>query len=74
MTVAAVKHRSGIVLGQTPTPKKSNEIFAVRNLSRQIDLSGRTVTLDAMHNQQETARIRRDECGADDVMTTVKDN
>ena len=74
MTVAAVEHRSGIVLGQTSTPEKSNEIFVVRNLSRQLDLLGRTVTLDAMQNQQEMARILHDECGADDVMTAVKDN
>ena len=64
----------GIVLGQTQAPEKSNETSAVRNLSRQLDLSGRTVTLDAMHNQQETARILRNECAADYVMTAVKDN
>ena len=60
--------------GQTQAPEKSNETSAVRNLSRQLDLSGRTVTLDAMHNQQETARILRNECAADYVMTAVKDN
>ena len=74
ITIAAVEHRSGIVLGQTQAPEKSNETSAVRNLSRQLDLSGRTVTLNAMHNQQETARILRNECGADYVMTAVKDN
>ena len=74
MTIAAVEHHCGIVLGQTQAPEKSNEITAVRNLSRQLDLSGRTITLDALHNQQETARILRDECNADYVMTAVKDN
>ena len=53
MTIAAVEHHSGIVLGQTQAPEKSNEITAVRNLSRQLDLSGRTITLDALHNQQK---------------------
>ena len=74
MRAAAVEHRGGIVLGQTQAPEKSNETSAVRNLSRQLDLSGRTVTLDAMHKQQETARILRNECAADYVMTAVKDN
>ena len=41
ITVAALEHRTGIVLGQTQTPEKSNEIPAVRELSRQLDLSGR---------------------------------
>ena len=74
ITVAALEHRTGIVPGQTQTPEKSNEIPAVRELSRKLDLSGRTVTLDALHNQQETARVLREECDADYVMTAVKDN
>lgn len=74
MTAAAVGRCSGTVLGQTRTPEKSSETFAVRSLSRQPGLSGRTVTLDAMHSQQETAGILRDECGAGYVMTAVKDS
>ena len=74
MTVAAVEHGSGMALGQTQTPKKSNEITAVRELSRQVGLSGRTVTVDALHVQQETARILVDECDADYVVTSVKGN
>ena len=63
-----------MALGQTRTPKKSNGITAVRELSRQASLSGRAVTLDALRTQQETARILVDECGADHVVTSVKGN
>ncbi len=69
MTVAALEHASGIVLGQTRIPAGTNEIAAVRNLARDLDLRGRTITVDAMHSYSETARILRDECGADHVMT-----
>ena len=75
MAIAAVEYRSGIVLAQTQAPENSNEVSAVRALSRrQIRLSGRTVTLDAMHTRQETARILCAECGAHYVMTAIKDN
>ena len=72
--VAAVEHGSGLVLGQTQVDDKSNEIPAVRQLSRSLALSGRLVTLDAMHVQQETARCLLDDCGADYLVTAVKQN
>ena len=56
MMVAAVEHGSGVVLGQVEVDSKSNEIPAVRELSSGLDLTGRTVTVDAMHAQHETAR------------------
>ena len=72
--VAAVEHGSGLVLGQTQVRDKSNEIPAVRDLSRSLELSGRIVTLDAMHVQHETARCLLNECGADYLVTAVKQN
>ena len=52
----------------------SNEIPAVRTLLSALDLTGRVVTLDAMHTQDETARCLVEHCGAHYVMTAVKDN
>ena len=71
--VAAVEHDTGVVLGQVEVDRKSNEIPAVRELSSGLDLTGRIVTMDAMHAQHETPRCllgRR----ADYVMSAVKDN
>ena len=73
MMVAAVVHKTGLVLGQVEVASKSNEIPAVRELSTSLELAGRVVTLDAMHAQHETARCllgRR----ADYVLSAVKDN
>ena len=73
MLVAAVEHKTGIVLGQVEVDAESNEIPAVRELSSRLDLAGRVVTLDAMHAQHETVRGllgRR----ADYVLSAVKDN
>ena len=74
MLVAAVEHGSGLVLGQAQVGDKTNEIPAARELTRALDLRGRTVTLDALHAQQETARALVEDCGADYVVTAVKDN
>ena len=74
MTVAALEHGSGIVLGQTEVPDKTNEIPAVRDLCRALGLRGRTVKLDAMHSYSGTARVPAEECGADYVMTAAEDN
>ena len=73
MMVAAVEHKTGMVLGQVEVDAKSNEIPAVRELSGSLDLAGRIVTMDAMHAQHETARCllgRR----ADYVLSAIKDN
>ena len=74
MMVAAVEHGTGLVLGQVQVGDKTNEIPAVRELTRALDLGGRVVTLDALHVQQETARALVEDCGADYVVTAVKDN
>ena len=73
MMVAAVEHGTGMVLGQVEVDAKSNEIPAVRDLAGSVDVTGRIVTMDAMHAQHETARWllgRR----ADYVVTAVKEN
>ena len=74
MLVAAVEQGSGLVLGQLEVASKTNEIPAFRELVKQLDLAGRVVTGDALHAQQETARCLLEECGADYLITTVKDN
>ena len=74
MMVAAVEHGTGLVLGQVQVGDKTNEIPAVRELTRGLDLGGRVVTLDALHAQHETARALVEDCGADYVVTAVKDN
>ena len=74
MTVAAVEHGSGLVIGQTQVPDKTNEITAVRQLVQELDIRGRIVTLDALHVQQETARIVVDQANADYVVTATKKN
>ena len=73
MMVAAVEHGTALVLAQVEVESKSNEIPAVRELSSGLDLTGRIVTLDAMHAQHDTARCllgRR----ADYVLSAIKDN
>ena len=74
MLVAAVEHGSGLVLGQVQVGDATNEITAVRELAEILDLRNRTVTLDAMHVQQETARCLIDDCQANYLVTAVKDN
>ncbi len=52
---------------------KTNEIPVARQLFRDIDLTGRCVSLDALHTQTETARQLVLEAGAD-YLLTAKDN
>ena len=73
MMVAAVEHGTGKVLRQVEVGARSNEIPAVRELAASLAVAGRTVTLDAMHAQHETARCLL-ERGADYVLTAVKNN
>lgn len=47
----AVKH--GLILGQVKTHEKSNEITAIPELLKQLDLKGATVTIDAMGCQRD---------------------
>ncbi len=56
--VSAVAHHNGRMIAQVPVDSKSNEIPAVQALLRGLPhLHGLTVTTDAEHTQQETARV-----------------
>ena len=54
-TVSAWLSEAGLVLGQRKTGVKSNEIIAIPELLRVLDLRGATVTIDAMGCQTEIA-------------------
>jgi hypothetical protein len=75
--VSAVGAQSGRWLGTVRTPDKTNEITAARTLlerlNQRLDLSGKAVVLDALHTNQETARLIVQELGAD-YLFTVKAN
>lgn len=55
--IAALTHREGVVIAQTKTNDKSNEIPAVQSLLSSLPIEGALVTMDAMHTQKETAAI-----------------
>lgn len=75
--VSAVGAESGRWLGTVRTPDKTNEITAARTLlerlNKRLDLSGKVVVLDALHTNQETARLIVQDLGAD-YLFTVKAN
>jgi len=71
--LSAVLHGTGVVLGQSEVAEKSNEIPAAPLLLDSMDLSGKTVTADALHTQRDLARILVDDKRAD-YLFTVKDN
>jgi len=58
---------NGLVLGQVEVDGKSNEITAIPKLVEILELSGCTVTIDAMGCQKDIAEQIRDE-GADYVL------
>lgn len=66
----AQSHR--LVLGQVKTRKKSNEITAIPELLRTLDLEGATVTLDAMGCQKAIAEQIVDQGG--DYVLSLKGN
>ncbi len=73
--IAALDHRTGVVLGQNQVAAKSNEIPAVRDLLAgfdPVDLHRCVITADAMHTQDDTAATIL-AAGADYVFT-VKAN
>src|SRR5512142_1714082 len=61
---AAANH---LLLGQVAVDEKSNEITAIPELLKVLELSGAIVTIDAMGCQKEIARTIREE-GADYVL------
>ena len=61
-----VSHRLRLTLAQVPIDQKSNEIPALPLLLRSLPpLEGTLVTADAMHCQQESARVITQELGGD---------
>ena len=70
--LAAVDHRSGVVLAQLAVAAKTNEIPMLAPLLDRIAISGVVVTVDALHTQRAAAEYlhRR---GAHYIFT-VKDN
>lgn len=70
--VSAWASGSGIVLGQRKVAEKSNEISAIPELLRRLDMAGCMVTIDARGCQKAIARAIRDEKA--DYVLRVKDN
>jgi predicted transposase YbfD/YdcC len=70
--VSAWVNEQNIVLGQRATEEKSNEITAIPDLLDQLDVSGDTITIDAMGCQTEIAdKIREKEAN---YVLAVKEN
>jgi predicted transposase YbfD/YdcC len=70
--VSAWASEEGIALGQVATEEKSNEITAIPQLLKQIELTNTLITIDAMGCQKEIARDIV--AGGGDFVITVKDN
>ncbi len=70
--ISAWASESGLVLGQRKVDDKSNEITAIPELLRLLELAGCIVTIDAMGCQTEISQTIRDE-GADYILQ-VKGN
>ncbi len=70
--VSAWATNSGIVLGQIKTEEKSNEITAIPNLLKLLEISGCIVTIDAMGCQKSIAKeIRQQDA---DYVLALKGN
>jgi DDE_Tnp_1-associated/Transposase DDE domain len=70
--VSAWASEEGIALGQVATEAKSNEITAIPELLKQIELKDSLITIDAMGCQKEIARdIVK---GGGDFVISLKDN
>lgn len=70
--LAAFEHQTGVVLRQQAVPADTNEQKAALNLLRQLVLTGRVITADALHCQQETCPLITDSGGH--YVIPVKDN
>jgi hypothetical protein len=71
--LTAVSVPSQYYLGSALVDTKTNEIPVARELFGELDLTGRTVALDALHTQDQTARQLVMEHGAH-YQLTVKNN
>ena len=70
--VSAWAAQNTLTLGQVRTEEKSNEITAIPQLLRQLELQGCIVTIDAMGCQREIAQQIVD--GGADYVLAVKEN
>lgn len=71
LLISAFAHQSGLTLALRSCPE-GQEIAAVRALLAELTLTGRVVTLDALHTQRETAQLILDREG--DYLLTAKAN
>ena len=71
-TVSAWCREAGIVIGQTKTEEKSNEIVAIPKLLKKLDIKNATITIDAMGCQTEIADLIIRKGG--DYLLAVKEN
>lgn len=55
--VSAWSSSKGMILGQVKTEEKSNEITAIPELIKSLDISGAIITIDAMGCQKEIASL-----------------
>jgi predicted transposase YbfD/YdcC len=70
--VTAYATENGVSLGQLAVGGKTNEIPVVRELIEMIDIKGKTLTMDAMHCQKDTAAAVVS--GGGDYAIGLKDN
>ena len=70
--VSAWASEQGITLAQVKTDEKSNEITAIPELLKLLDVSGALVSIDAMGCQKEIAQLIVDQKG--DYLLAVKEN
>jgi predicted transposase YbfD/YdcC len=71
--VSAWANRNRLVLGQVKVDDKSNEITAIPKLLKMLDLTGATVTINAMGCQKEIAQVITEQ-GADYVLALKKNH
>ena len=67
-SVSAWAHDAGVVLGAVKTAEKSNEITAIPELLKSLDVKGSIVTIDAMGCQKKIVKEIR-KSGADYVLS-----
>lgn len=72
MLIAAFDHQTACVIRQQAVPADTNEQKAVLDLLKQLVLTGRVITADALHCQQETCQQIVDSGGH--YVLTVKEN
>ena len=72
MHIVSVWLISGLVVGQTAVPDKSNELTAIRQLLAKLELEGRVVSIDALGCRTDIAETVAE--GGGGYLLAVKDN